>query len=105
MSEPITLEEAKMHLRVDHYGDDLMIQSLIEAARNHVENELGASIDDISVTFTDGTSVTISGIVRSAILLTLGYLYEHRGDEDKPIPAAVAALLNLSPHRQRLGAA
>lgn len=37
--EPVTLSEAKAHLRVDEdfLGDDLYIQGLISAARHHIE--------------------------------------------------------------------
>lgn len=35
--EPITLADAKLHLRVDHLDDDLLITSLITAAREYVE--------------------------------------------------------------------
>lgn len=37
IAEPITLEEAKAHLRVDHSEDDLMIAAMIGAARVYCE--------------------------------------------------------------------
>lgn len=35
---PLTLEEVKVHLRVDHSAEDALITGLISAATNHVQN-------------------------------------------------------------------
>lgn len=43
-TEPIEVDEAKLHLRVDINDDDFLIQSLITAAREHVEAVTGRAL-------------------------------------------------------------
>ncbi len=42
--EPITLAEAKAHLRIDSTADDALIQSLIVTSRLHIEAALGLAL-------------------------------------------------------------
>lgn len=42
--EPVTLDEAKAHLRVIHDGDDTRIAALISAAREVVESNTGRAL-------------------------------------------------------------
>ena len=39
--QPITLAEAKLHLRVDHNDEDTLIESLIRAATEHLDGWTG----------------------------------------------------------------
>lgn len=45
-AEPVTLAEAREHLRVTHTGEDALIGSLITAAREHVESVTGLRLID-----------------------------------------------------------
>lgn len=42
--EPVSIEEFKLHQRIDHDEDDLLIQSLLKAAREYVEAETGRQL-------------------------------------------------------------
>jgi uncharacterized phiE125 gp8 family phage protein len=44
LAEPITLAEAKAHLRITHNDDDAYVQRLVTAARRQIEARLGLSL-------------------------------------------------------------
>lgn len=43
-AEPVTLAEARSHLRLDHQGDDALLSGLIRAARQEVERSTGLAL-------------------------------------------------------------
>lgn len=53
--EPVTLAEAKLHLRVDHSDEDALISALITAARTDAENRLQRTL------ITSGWALTLDG--------------------------------------------
>ena len=69
--EPVTLAEAKLHLRVEHTVDDALIASLITAARQHVEDYCEASF-----AAEETWQVTVDGAPPDVIALTRGPVQE-----------------------------
>ena len=69
----ISLEEAKQYLKVDDTQEDALIQSILHAAQQIVQDQ--ARLDD-----SDFASAGEN--VRMAVLYTAAYLYEHREEGD-----------------------
>lgn len=46
MTEPVTLTEAKLFLRVTHDAEDGLIETLIAAAKGRVEQATGLTLDE-----------------------------------------------------------
>lgn len=57
--EPVTLAEAKAHLRVDHADEDAFIASLIVTSRLHIEAALGLAL--ITQGWTEGVDAWPAG--------------------------------------------
>lgn len=80
MSEPVSLAEAKLFLRVEHDVEDDLILMLLEAAKGRVESATGLSLDE-----------TAAAMPRLAILKLVHDAYERGGDvEEGPVEAWLA---------------
>ncbi len=91
----VTLEQAKLYLRVDcdekgESLEDALILSFLETAKTLCEGILRMSIDDFE---------TIPKTVDQAVLFITANLYEHRENLDMQVVEDVVKRL-LSPHRR-----
>ena len=92
----IALDEAKTYLRVDSGMEDDLIGSLLLTAEKLTEDvaRLSASeweqlcdesTEEMTIRDTDllvGEILQLRSLVRTAVLYSLGYLYEHREEAD-----------------------
>ena len=89
MAALLTLDEAKLHCRVDHDDEDALLGALIATATTAVADYMNMDADDVDD--------TAPPPVKSAALLLVGTLYEHResqGDRQFYKNPAFEALLN-----------
>ena len=87
MAALLTLDEAKLHCRIDHDDEDSLLGALIATATTAVA-------DYLNVTSVDSTA---AAPVKSAALLLVGSLYEQResqGERQFYKNPAFEALLN-----------
>lgn len=85
----VTLDEAKLHLRVNHAEEDNYLLSLILAAEGHVGVFLGDNLPD-----------PMPAPVKAAVLLLVGDLYENRERQaDRTLSENTAYSLLLAPYR------
>lgn len=69
----VTLEEMKQYLRVDFPDDDSLIEYLLSSAEKICMDIMRTD---------DANALSSEPNVRTAVLYTVAYLYEHREDAD-----------------------
>lgn len=109
----ITLDEAKLHLRIDHNFDDSDIQLKLDAAEeqaiNFLERKVYATEDDLMLAISSNQAgerpMLINSSFKSAVLLLLGHLYENReeGSNDNTSNVKYGFERLLSPYRINIG--
>lgn len=102
----LTLEQIKLHLRVDHDAEDAIIEHYRDAAIEHAEQYLNARLIARGQTpAADGGEVVANAAIEAALLLTIGDLYavrENTADNHRrELPNAAQRL--LLPYRQCMG--
>ena len=86
----VTLEDAKLYLRIDGDVDNALIASLLETANQLCEGVLRMNLDEFN---------EMPKTVDQAILYITANLYEHREDLDMRVVEDVVKRL-LSSHRR-----
>ncbi|MBQ9388560.1 MAG: phage gp6-like head-tail connector protein [Synergistaceae bacterium] len=96
ITEPVTLQEAKRHCRIDHDTEDELITTYITAAREWAEGFL-----NVQLVPSDENSdpIEVKQTYKQAILLLVGHWYTNRENTTasnlKDIPLGVKDLLWL----------
>ena len=88
----LTLAETKLHLRVDHNDEDALIAALMATATAACADYLNMEAADLVV--------AVPAPVKSAALLLVGTLYEHRESvSERPFSKNPAFEALLNPYR------
>jgi uncharacterized phage protein (predicted DNA packaging) len=90
MLELITLDEAKLHCRIDDDYEDVMIQAYIDASLEVCQKHIGKRFD---------TGLEFTAAIKIGCLMYVSQLYEYRtmisDVEAKAIPLAISALWSV----------
>jgi uncharacterized phage protein (predicted DNA packaging) len=88
----LTLNETKLHLRIDGYDDDQLIEGMMEAAISSSANYL--NMDAVQLTS------TVPSPIKAATLLMIGDLYENRESQsERPFNSNPTYQNLLNPYR------
>lgn len=110
----LTLDQAREHLRAQDVPDDADLQLKVGAAELLVQEYAGRRIFesqlDLDAAVAAGTAgettpMVVNDLVRSAMLLIVGHLYENREDvtTGNPVELPVGARVLIGPYRKGMG--
>lgn len=88
----LTLEETKLHCRIDHDAEDVLIEALMETARLSVADYLNMPEDQMTG--------TVPSPIKSAALLMVADLYTNRESQtERPLSDNKTFERLLAPYR------
>ncbi len=86
MSDPVSLDEAKLFLRVTHDDEDGLISTFLEAAKVRLEGVTGLTLDETS-----------PAPLRLGVMYLVAQAYQNRGETAGDLDAVEGW---LSPYRE-----
>lgn len=92
MTDLVTLDEAKFHLRIDDTFSDVDLAEKITQASDIVVDYVGTTAADGS-TPANWTQTTVPPRAKTAVLLVLGTLFASREGFDDPLSVGAVCLL------------
>ena len=97
----ITLDEIKLHCRIDHDADDSLLEKYKDAAREATSKYISRPLYDTSVPDDAEDGIVINRAMELAMLLMVAHWYAHRESVSETsmseVPHGVHAL--LQPYR------
>lgn len=83
----ITVDEVKIHLRIEDDDEDDYIAGLIRQAQSTAEDFCRVSFEPVTETDKEGNETTISAPepVRLAVLLMVSHYFENRDNPDRAV--------------------
>lgn len=108
MSELLSLETIKQHVRIDHDFDDSLLINYRDAAIAHAEQYIGARLVADAQAMTQSGDMVINAGIQAACLILIAHLYANREGSDgqartDEMPRGYYAL--LMPYRSYIGVA
>ena len=85
MSDPVSLDEAKLFLRVTHDDEDVLILTFLAAAKERLEGIIGSVLDEAS-----------PAPLRLSLMYLVAQAYQNRGESAGDLEAVEGW---LSPYR------
>ena len=79
-----TVEEVRLHCRIDDDAEDSLLTDYINAAVSRAANYLNRKLYADEVSDTDSDGLLIAGEIKLALLLAVGFWYGNREAQELP---------------------